>query len=313
MNNLENTFKQNNKLTWNELRELRRLSANPDKLNKFSKDILKQFKNDLLIEEKSYEKKSKNIQSIKWVSWMTETIINKIDNLLNEKHKTSNTSKSNEAIHKKVKSIENNSDIITTISENFDKFNFKYLQISDILALVKLESNFNPKAQSSTGSIWLFQTTSIVIKDMIKHPNKYNQKIIKIMLDRNGLKSLSQMEKRYIRKDLQNSMDIWMLYLKRLENYKNKLYSYQKDIIKNNKKNIFKKISHLLLNKWIHIDDSNFNIMFNKILNNPDVQRKFCILRNYNWDKKAYSWEKLQHRYYYAFTTLYMSKYVISK
>ena len=205
--------------------------------------------------------------------------------------------------------LEENRELSQLIIENFDNYDLETINVSDIFSLVYMESNFNHQAVSHTWSTWLFQITTNVIEDIIKHPERYDQDIIDNMLERNWFTHISQLRTSEARLDPRNSLDLGMLYLSRLEGWNNSLEQYQEEIIENYKENIYDMVGGYLEEKWVSIEWDKFENLFYDVLNNPEEQEKFVIFRNYNWDTSALRGEILEHRYYYAFVVYYMARY----
>lgn len=197
------------------------------------------------------------------------------------------------------------------IHETFDKINLDNFNLSDVFALVNMESWFDVNAKSGTWSVWLFQTTQIVIEDMKIRSYLYDDAIIKEMLQRNWKTDISQMKSRNIRMDPQNSADIWLLFLKALEEKKDNLSNNMLNSFSKNIDNIYKRVDYILWWKWISVDKSHIQEIIQELQVDLRARDKFLKMKNYNWDLNKYKWEIYQHRYYYAFCVYYMWKYWI--
>lgn len=207
--------------------------------------------------------------------------------------------------------VDNSKDVISLIRDWYDKFDFNIVSEKDIMSLVYFESMFDVNARSSTWSVGLFQTTTIAVRDMMPwyRPHLYNQEVISEMLNRNWFDNLRQMLPASVRMDPLNSRDLWMLYLDWIENRVSWLRRSEINSLQNNKDNFYDRVWSFLSAKNIDINRQNFDTIFTEVINNPDIQAKFNVFKEYNSDSNKYRWEAMSHMYYYAFTVLYISKF----
>ncbi len=205
--------------------------------------------------------------------------------------------------------LEENENLVSMILENFDNYNLNAMSESDVLSLVQMESKFNTEAISHSWSTWLFQITTNVIEDIKINWSRYDSDIVNNMLERNWFDNIDQLRSREARLNPENSMDLWMLYLKRLEDWWNRLSNNEINQIQENKENIYENVSKYVQWNWVDINRENFNQMIDEIMKDPQAQEKYMIMRNYNWDQNRLWNETMEHRYYYAFTVYYMWKY----
>lgn len=192
------------------------------------------------------------------------------------------------------------------LQREFKRFDFKNFTFEDVLSLAYSESEFNPNAISETWSVWLLQTTTNVVKDISERPDLYDISIANELASRNWVASLKELSTES-RSRFDNSIVLWLLYLKQLETTWN-TYEYDILVVLKDKENFFKLTTKYLWNKWISITREQFDGFLWKLKSNPNMLVEYSSLKDYNWQTNKYSWEKYSHRVYYAVSILCMSE-----
>lgn len=191
------------------------------------------------------------------------------------------------------------------LQREFKRFNFQEITFEDVLSLTYSESEFNPNAVSETWSVWLLQTTTNVVKDIEGRPKLYDKEIVKELASRNGVNSLTELSTE-ARSKFDNSIVLWLLYLKQLENRWNIYKTDVKNIV-DEKDHFYTLVSMYLSEKWVKISKNEFEEVVNSLKKQKDLKLDYALFRDYNWQLNKYDWEKYPHRVYYAISIISMA------